>query len=188
MREGPRVTPVKSDEERQDLAQGERGLLPPVVLASLEEVAGRHGCKRLAAIIERADHRHELQCIGTLFCGRGCVAASSSMRGVRFFGNHLTYPELTLILMFLPDRDQPRRLFDANDAIRFIYDKLYRDAYGGTGVVEIHGFGDYVESVWRRVEMHATRTHLGKLKIDRGLYMGLTALTQREGIGSRLDL
>lgn len=96
--------------------------------------------------------------------------------------------ERPLILMFLPDRDQPIRQFDAIDAIRFIYDKLYRDAYGGTSSAKIDGFDDHVESVWRRVEMQATRARLGKLEIDRGLYLGLTALAQREGIGSRLDL
>ncbi len=96
--------------------------------------------------------------------------------------------ERPLILMFLPDGDQAMRQFDAIDAIRFIYDKLYRDAYGGTSSAEIDGLADHVESVWKRVEMQATRTRLGKVKIDRGLYLGLTTLAQREGIGSRLNL
>ena len=96
--------------------------------------------------------------------------------------------ERQLILMFLPDADRPSVAFDTLDAVRFIYDKLYRDAYGGTGMVEIAGFNEYVQSVRRRVEAHAIGSHLGKLRADNGLYLGLSRIAHHEGIGARLDL
>jgi hypothetical protein len=99
-----------------------------------------------------------------------------------------TTGERELILMYLPDVDRSSIPFKTLDAIRFIYDKLYKDAYGGTGMVNIAGFNEYVQSVRRRVEKNATESHLGKLKIDRGLYLGLTRIAHQEGIGARLDL
>ena len=66
--------------------------------------------------------------------------------------------------------------------------KLYRDGYGGAGSVEIPGFVDYVGSVRRRVEAAAGGAHLGRLEIDRGLYLGLTRIAQKEDIGCRIDL
>jgi hypothetical protein len=90
--------------------------------------------------------------------------------------------------MFLPNDDRSSVAFDTLDAIRFIYDKLYKDAYRGTGMAEIAGFNQYVQSVRRRVEDHATGSHLGEFRIDKGLYMGLSRIANHEGIGARLDL
>ena len=55
-------------------------------------------------------------------------------------------------------------------------------------MVKIAGFNEYVQSVRRRVEDHATGSHLGKLRSDRGLYLGLSRIAHHEGIGARLDL
>lgn len=96
--------------------------------------------------------------------------------------------ERRLILMFLPDAGSSSTIFNTLDATRFIYDKLYMDAYGGTGTVEIAGFSEYVHSLRHRVERNATESHLGALKFDRGLYIGLTRIAHQEGMGARLHL
>jgi hypothetical protein len=96
--------------------------------------------------------------------------------------------ERQLILMFLPDEDRSNAGFDTLEAIRFIYDKLYKDAYGGTGMAEIAGFNEYVQSVRRRVEEHAAGSRLGEFRVDKGLYVGLSRIANHEGIGARLDL
>ena len=122
-----------------------------------------------------------------------CVVVDSNGNPLPYWQPAMSEPldatgERQLILMFLPDADRSTVAFDTLDAIRFIYDKLYKDAYGGTGVVEIAGFNEYVQSVRLRVEDHAVGSRLGKFKIDRGLYMGLSRIANQEGIGARLDL
>src|SRR5262245_29320402 len=58
MLEGPVMTPVKIDQERQHFTQGQRRLARAVPLAHVEQAAGIHGLKGVAEIVNIAEDRN----------------------------------------------------------------------------------------------------------------------------------
>jgi len=96
--------------------------------------------------------------------------------------------ERRFILMCRPMQPSSCIQFDTQDAIEFIYEQLYQDAYGGTGEVELPGFKEYIRSVRHRVEKDAEGSYLGKYNLPKGLFMGLMKIVHKEGIRVRLAL
>jgi hypothetical protein len=96
MLEGPVMTPVKIDQERQDLAEGQRRLALALPLAGVQQAPGIHGLKGLAEIIHIAEDSNQLVHRGSQMMQGGFVVESAQYTGASCFFNIYAYPELTL--------------------------------------------------------------------------------------------
>jgi hypothetical protein len=74
------------------------------------------------------------------------------------------------------------------EVLDFLYDRLYGDAYGGLGEVEIPGYRSYVASVRARVEQAArSGLRLGAIRLPREV-SGLWRQAISEGLDNKLEL
>jgi hypothetical protein len=96
VRAGPGMTPGKRDQERQDLAEGQRRLALALPLAGVQQATGLRGLTGLAEIIPIAEDHNQLVHRGSQRMQGGFVVESAQHTGASCFFNPYAYPELTL--------------------------------------------------------------------------------------------
>jgi hypothetical protein len=96
--------------------------------------------------------------------------------------------ERELILMIQFSQNTHANDVRLAELLDFVYNDLYADAYGGTGIVAIPDFRGYLASIRHRVEQAAAAGwSLGKLSFGRSI-RHLLNLAQREDLVRELDL
>ena len=65
--------------------------------------------------------------------------------------------KLILMVKHIPKKKLEISDQTLNDMLTFIYDFLYKDAYGGAGFVEIPGYSEYIDQVKNRVKCYAEK-------------------------------
>jgi hypothetical protein len=184
---------------RQHLAEVDplmRGVafeIDPIDVASLQLLSGR---PQIGGSLDEDTVLRNIRCLrrAMLYQSHGALAL------LRLDGTPLPYwqpsmedcldpaNERELILMVLPTERTTAASIQLSEMLDFVYDRLYGDAYGGAGGVNISGYREYVTTVKRRVEQAAAQgSSLAKLSFQREL-MHLLGRAREEGLVSRLAL